>query len=96
MALAGNLTIHYVTSTHSLPRFQMTYQVLRPAIMIVAFWNLAGFAPLVAQEPPRYENLHVLPADISRDDLLDAMLDNLRGLSGGRGLRLYWRSENWM
>ena len=46
------------------------------AMLLVAFaWD-----PGLAQEPPAYTNLQVLPADISRDELLDVMLDNLHGL----------------
>ena len=36
--------------------------------------------PAAAQDAPRYQNLQVLPADISRDELIEIMLNNLRGL----------------
>jgi hypothetical protein len=43
---------------------------------------------LAAQEI-EYQNLQVLPVDISRAELGDVMLDNLRGLGpDGRSIRL--------
>jgi len=41
---------------------------------------ILGPVPVRAQEDPGYQNLQVLPADISRDELGDIMLANLQGL----------------
>ena len=49
------------------------------ALTVVLTVVLPG-SVLMAQDTPRYENLQVLPADISRAELIDIMLDNLSGL----------------
>ncbi len=46
----------------------------------VAFVLALGNSATMAQEQPTYKNLQVLPADISRGDLNQIMLDNLQGL----------------
>jgi hypothetical protein len=44
-------------------------------VLVACAWD-----SILAQDPPAYTNLKVLPEDISRDELLDVMLGNLRGL----------------
>lgn len=54
-----------------------------PAFVLAGAIFLVSGVSLVAQQSagePQFENLRVLPADISDDDLTDWMLDNLRGL----------------
>lgn len=51
--------------------------------LLLVVTGLCSTANLHAQDPASsslYTNLQALPQDVSRDDLLDAMLDNLRGL----------------
>jgi len=56
-----------------------SYHPFRTAILAVA---MAGTPVVVtwAQEPNGFENLQVLPKDIPRRELFDAMLGNIRGL----------------
>ncbi len=48
-----------------------------PCVLIVGFLAFSALGVASAQE---YENLQVLPQDVSQDELSQAMLENLRGL----------------
>ncbi len=50
------------------------------ALGMAAVVSLAGPVTSQAQDAPLYDNLHVLPQDISRDELGAVMLQNLQGL----------------
>lgn len=64
------------------PRITAARRTRRTATELVLLGLVWSFSagPSAAQERPAYENLRVLPKDITQEDLVDVMLENLRGL----------------
>jgi hypothetical protein len=60
-------------------------RVLTTQVLVGAVVFVASFGTVTAQIPDKFENLKVLPKDISKRDLIDVM----RGFSGALGFRCH-------